>query len=341
MTKFMKIAVSLLLLAALTAAPATALSAEASDPESLFTFNDEFSGICFPSIANLKAYLSAVSSREKVDYLNNDEWAFYQCLNTLYFPTGFTEKTDKISEILITSSYLCVTFDCEGVFYRLYYYYSAISGKSALNSAKSCLEIGFGLPMYQAVDGHGVYSTFSYRQARNSWEQDGNYFTLEVAEKNADPNVRYFELCTAEAYPLADPPPETGFRTLNGKVYYKNADGSSPKGWTKIGGKTYYFLDTGEAMSKNTVVGGIRYRFSPEGVLLGRYSGWVKRTTRQLKSTYYYYKNGVPQSGWLKLGEKTYYLNEDGSRVTGTLELDGVIYDFGYDGVLAGQYAIE
>lgn len=318
----------------------------AADPKSCYTFAHSLAAVVFPSAEKLQRYLSFLSADPTVAVWDaereKDELAFMLDLNTLYFPAGFAEKIDQISSIMMTPTYLCVTFDCDGVHYELYDYHSAIAGKRQLDAAKSYVQTGNPAFDHREINGNGVYSYFSdaglpehaYRYTYHCWEQDGKYFTLRVNEINADPNKRYFELCHAEAYPLFDPPPASGFFRVNGALCYKNADGSSPKGWTKIGGKTYYFRPNGEALTKNTTIGGIRCKFNSDGHFLGRYTGWLKKIVVYPREDYYYYKNGEMQTGWLTLDGKTYYLQENGIRVPAPFEIDGKVYFFGADGVL-------
>lgn len=318
----------------------------ASDPKSCYTTNSSIAAVIFPSMEKLRRYLSFLSADPSVsvwtDEREKDELAFMLNLNTLYLPVGFAEKMDQISSIMIRPTHFRVTFDCDGVLYNLDYFYGPSPAKRALSPAKSNAERGSSFGSQEKVKGHDVYSYFSgiyqpkhaYGMAYHSWEQDGKYFTLEVNERGADPNKRYFELCHAEAYPLFDPPPASGFYRINGALRYKNADGNSPKGWTKIGGKTYCFRANGEALAKNTTINGIRCKFDSEGRFLGRYTGWLKKTVVYPWSDYYYYKNGEMQTGWLTLNGKTYYLQENGVRVPAPFEIDGKVYFFGADGVL-------
>ncbi len=317
----------------------------AADPKSCYTINSSI-GVVFPSVEKLRRYLSFLSADPSVsvwtDEREKDELAFMLNLNTLYLPEGFADKIDQISSIMIRPISFRVTFDCDGVLYHLDYFYGPSAYKGDLSYAKFNTENGSRFGSHEKVKGRDVYSYFfgeyrskhEYGMAYHSWEQDGKYFTLEVNEKGADPNKRYFELCDARAYPLFDPPPTSGFYRVNGALCYKNADGSSPKGWTEIGGKTYYFRADGEALTKNTTIGGIRCKFNSEGHFLGRYTGWLKKTDAYLLSTYCYYKNGELQTGWFTQNGKTYYLHESGIRAVGMLELDGTVYLFGYDGVL-------
>ena len=58
--------------------------------------------------------------------------------------------------------------------------------------------------------------------------------------------------------------------------------------------------------------------------------GW-----KQVGNDWYYVKNYIHQTGWLTVGDKTYYLGADGKMVHDTtVNLDGKEYTFGADGAL-------
>jgi len=59
-------------------------------------------------------------------------------------------------------------------------------------------------------------------------------------------------------------------------------------------------------------------------------TGWVKEGDK----TYYIKEDGSRHTGWLELDRKRYYLDSDGVLHTGWLELDGKRYYFADDGVL-------
>ena len=56
-------------------------------------------------------------------------------------------------------------------------------------------------------------------------------------------------------------------------------------------------------------------------------TGWEEKDGQ-----HYYYDNGKIATGWIRLEEGAYYLNEDGTRLSGWLEEDGIRHYFGPDG---------
>lgn len=109
---------------------------------------------------------------------------------------------------------------------------------------------------------------------------------------------------------------KTGFRTINGKSYYIDADGSKHKGWLKLNGKRYYFnKKTGvqvKGWAKDSK-GRKRYFTKGTGVM---YTGWWKNSKGQRR--YFDPKTGYMQTKWLTLnGNKYYFVASSGLAVTG------------------------
>ncbi len=60
-------------------------------------------------------------------------------------------------------------------------------------------------------------------------------------------------------------------------------------------------------------------------------TGW-----RPINGSWYYYRDYEKQTGWLELEGQWYYLNSDGRMAADcTMEIDGIPYKFGTDGVMA------
>ena len=73
----------------------------------------------------------------------------------------------------------------------------------------------------------------------------------------------------------------------------------------------------------------VEYAFVDYGTLIPS-DGW-----KQVGNDWYYVKNYIHQTGWLTVGDKTYYLGADGKMVHDiTVNLDGKDYTFGSDGAL-------
>ena len=139
----------------------------------------------------------------------------------------------------------------------------------------------------------------------------------------------------------------TGLQKIEGKLYYFDVGGPMLKNrWMTINGKKYYFTSNGTAAVGKVIIDGQAYVFGNDGVLINNVThsnGWV-----QTNGIYYYYKNGVPvtgwqyigtdyyyfdkagqmQTGWLTLGNYKYYLNGSGQMLTGLRKIDGKKYYF-------------
>ena len=73
----------------------------------------------------------------------------------------------------------------------------------------------------------------------------------------------------------------------------------------------------------------VEYAFVDYGTLIPS-DGW-----KQVGNDWYYVKNYIHQTGWLTVGDKTYYLGADGKMLHDTtVNLDGKDYTFGADGAL-------
>lgn len=99
---------------------------------------------------------------------------------------------------------------------------------------------------------------------------------------------------------------KTGFRTVNGKTYYYDADGTRHKGWLTLAGKKYYFNKNTGVQVKGWVTnskGQKRYFTSVKGAMV---TGWLSNSKGQKR--YFDPSTGYMKTKWLKLGRKTYYL---------------------------------
>ena len=151
-----------------------------------------------------------------------------------------------------------------------------------------------------------------------------------------------------------------GWITVGGKKYYLDEYGVVQYGWQMLGGRKYYFDADGVMVTGNVKIDGIVYRFDTNGVFRGKASGtaattggsgtnkpgtntpgtstavkkgWVKES-----GNWYYYKNGVKQKGWLRLGKepnkRVFYLGSTGIMRTGWVPIGGSKYFFDSEGVL-------
>ena len=172
-------------------------------------------------------------------------------------------------------------------------------------------------------------------------ETAGTYYCADDGllrgEQKLDGKKYYFE----DNYQLA-----RGWVTRDGNRYYYDNDGVMMTGWQTINDARYCFSDSGRLYVGDVELDGTKYRFRDDGVYL---DGFVETELGKQ-----YYKRGFLQTGPTKIGDKYYYLdengvisggkhtvdgklayyNEDGSAVTGWKTLDGKKYYFGSDGVM-------
>jgi len=119
----------------------------------------------------------------------------------------------------------------------------------------------------------------------------------------------------------------TGYRLIDGKLYYFDKSGAMTKritlgtGWKKLGKKKYYFKNGVPVAGDVVTVKGKTYVFDYDGTLainksVGEYFGAadgqvVRRAWRKIGNVYRYYgAEGTRLSGVWKIGGKVYYLDE-------------------------------
>ena len=103
----------------------------------------------------------------------------------------------------------------------------------------------------------------------------------------------------------------TGWKTIDGKKYYFGDGNSRPSmktGFVRVDEKLYFLGDNG-ALQKNCIFEyeGERYMANSSGVLA--------------------------EKTWITYNKKPYYFLDGGAMATGIRKIDGVMYDFGEDGV--------
>ena len=157
-------------------------------------------------------------------------------------------------------------------------------------------------------------------------------------------------------------------------VKFRNPDGSlARKAWVKANGVWYYFGADGYALVGPQLIGGKRYYFNSAGQMM---TGWVRNSdstwtyctsggivlvgwqriggcwyylypdtakaacgSQVIAGKAYYFNDSCQMmTGWVVFadGSKSYY-GPSGARVTGQAAIDGILYDFGEDGVIRNQ----
>ena len=128
----------------------------------------------------------------------------------------------------------------------------------------------------------------------------------------------------------------TGWLYDGGAWYYAKASGHMAGGWELIRGAWYWFdSDNGCAMAQGcATIGGQDY-------LLGEYGlvdGWVSYA-----GTWYYGRDGQPETGWLKLGGMWYWLDPSahGAMATGWSDISSTRYYFDASGAMATGWILD
>ena len=122
----------------------------------------------------------------------------------------------------------------------------------------------------------------------------------------------------------------TGWLYDGGAWYYAKDSGHMAGGWELIGGAWYWFdSDNGCAMAQGCVT------VDGQDYLLGEYGlvdGWVSYA-----GTWYYGRDGQPETGWLKLGGTWYWLDPSahGAMATGWSDISSTRYYFDASGAMA------
>lgn len=138
----------------------------------------------------------------------------------------------------------------------------------------------------------------------------------------------------------------TGFRKINGKIYYfrEHAEGNAPKGsmvtgFYTVADRTYYFSKTGKLQTGWKKLQGKYYYFHPEGKL--KTIGTMYTGLQQIEGkTYLFGEQGNALTGWQDYGEDRYYLNksrvlgERGAITTGWQTIGRYRYYFDENGVM-------
>ncbi|RGZ01851.1 GH25 family lysozyme [Clostridium sp. AM58-1XD] len=147
---------------------------------------------------------------------------------------------------------------------------------------------------------------------------------------------------------------QTGWQDINGTWYYMNADGKMQTGWQDIGGSRYYLGTSGAMAAGWQEIDGKKYYFRPSGAMVTDWkqidgswyylnsSGELQTGWQDINGTWYYMNaDGKMQTGWQDIGGSRYYLSESGAMVTGWQEISGSRYYFSGSGALAVNTVLE
>lgn len=128
----------------------------------------------------------------------------------------------------------------------------------------------------------------------------------------------------------------TGEQEIDGELYLFAKNGVLKTGWRTVGGvRRYYHINDGTADHGKPVYGwvtdsGKRFYVSKEN---GKLSGCTVEDDGKL---YYLLDKGdaADEEMFINAGDKQYYVTADGTLAAGSLEIDGITYTFGEDGVI-------
>ena len=167
------------------------------------------------------------------------------------------------------------------------------------------------------------------KAASGKLNKNGKYY--QYTYKNGQKAVGWKKIKSKYYYFSTKGNAYTGLKKLGKYYYYFTAKGVRKTGWVKIDGKKHYFRPSknGIAAKGRLKIGKSWYYFNKKGK---RITGWVKRS-----GEYYYFKsNGKQAFGWQTIDGQQYYLDkkQDGVRVSGEQEIDGITYHFSDDGRL-------
>ena len=117
------------------------------------------------------------------------------------------------------------------------------------------------------------------------------------------------------------------FETVDGEIYYFDANGYMVTGWRLVDSKWYYFAASGVMQTGWKQIGGVWYYFDEDGVM--------QTGLQEIDGVWYYFKaSGAMASGWQKISGVWYYFNAGGAMQTGWQRLDGVWYYFEDSGIM-------
>lgn len=105
----------------------------------------------------------------------------------------------------------------------------------------------------------------------------------------------------------------------NNEIFYLGEDGKALTGWQDISEYTRYFKEDGVMSLGITEIDGKKYFFSEtDGAM--RISDWA---TAEDNSVYYSGADGVCVTGWQDIDGSHYYFNEDCTRASGIVSIEG------------------
>lgn len=264
--KFKKIIPGVLAAAMSLTVSAVPVCADTANSKHIDYYEDEsITGVIFDSYKAYLAYYEEVFDKFTYDdYMKDADF--------LWLPTGLTDRTSDITEIIVSSRYCRITFDIDGTEIVSYSYkddfdYSIVKDhgwKYDVNGAEVYMFTD------RNVSGGGKMYYF---------EENGKYFALSVGAEFGEAGSFMTKLFIDEH-----------LREEDGKLYYIGDEGKKESGWKTINGHDYYFRkgDCSAAAGGLFTIKGITYKFTENGVCTGKFTGKVKSSDGVV-----YYENGL------------------------------------------------
>ncbi len=131
-------------------------------------------------------------------------------------------------------------------------------------------------------------------------------FTLNPSKASAEWANDY----QGNLYYMQDNQKMTGWKRIDGQLYYFDENGRMQTGWIKAG-DSWYFLQSNGALK----------------------TGWINYN----KNWYYADSNGVIQTGIINVSGNIYILDSNGIMKTSNTVIDGEFYTIGPDGIVVGN----
>lgn len=162
----------------------------------------------------------------------------------------------------------------------------------------------------QALTASGTEPSVAGIQREDGWfYEDGTWYLYEQGA----PRTGWFCQDGVDYYLQPDGSVTTGWATINGKDRLFTATGAMRTGWVETEEGTMYMLSNGVAACGWRTIDKARYCFDDKGIMY--------------------------HDQWLEVGTDRYYLQTDGSAVTGRVEVDGVLCRFDSAGKLIEDHA--
>lgn len=157
-------------------------------------------GVDFKSISEFEDYLSECHKTGNFDKIGEP----YAAIGEIYIPKAFEKRQDTLIDLGAEFyNYYVILYRVGSTDYRFFHFYNNKSGQITYDLSKEYYNKRESQKEYMAqkneVNGHTVYSYYVLGGTKYTWEQDGEYFSLEVNKK---PNEKFLALCGVKKIPL-------------------------------------------------------------------------------------------------------------------------------------------